>query len=91
MPDESAEILGYTYPEDLGDAFECNYENGFSGLIWIDPDKGDGAGDYMGQLDVEARLQACNMTAAGWPAHMVYWGVCSSAWVKDANVAGYED
>lgn len=88
-PSEEAAILGYAFPSDLGSAFECVSEDGYSGIIWIDPDKGDGAGGYMTQLDYEARLAACSMTADGWPQNVAYWGNCSSAWVKQGNIAGF--
>lgn len=88
-PSEEAAILGYAFPSDLGSAFECVSEDGFSGIIWVDPDKGDGAGGYMTQLDYEARLAACSMTADDWPQDRAYWGNCSSAWVKQGNIAGF--
>lgn len=88
-PSDEAAILGYAFPSDLGSAFECVSEDGFSGLIWVDPDKGDGAGGYMTQLDYEARLAACSMTADDWPQDRAYWGNCSSAWVKQGNIAGF--
>ncbi|ATG45604.1 hypothetical protein [Phaeobacter piscinae] len=88
-PQDDAAILGYAFPSDLGSAFECVSEDGYSGIIWIDPDKGDGAGGYMAQLDYEPRLAACSMTPDDWPANMAYWGNCSSAWVKQGNVAGF--
>ncbi len=88
-PSEEAAILGYAFPSDLGSAFECVSEDGFSGIIWIDPNKGDGAGGYMTQLDYEARLAACSMTADDWPQDRAYWGNCSSAWVKQGNIAGF--
>ncbi|MEL0438880.1 hypothetical protein [Phycobacter sp. K97] len=89
-PDADAAILGYAFPSDLGTAFECNYQDGYSGIIWIDPDKGDGANGYIGQLGYEARLSACAMTPEDWPPNMAYWGKCSSAWVKEGNIAGFE-
>ncbi|ABF61937.1 hypothetical protein TM1040_3805 (plasmid) [Ruegeria sp. TM1040] len=88
-PSDEAAILGYAFPSDLGSAFECVSEDGFSGIIWVDPDKGDGAGGYMTQLDYEARLAACSMTADDWPQDRAYWGNCSSAWVKQGNIAGF--
>ena len=88
-PSEEAAILGYAFPSDLGSAFECVSEDGYSGIIWIDPNKGDGAGGYMAQLDYEARLAACSMTPDDWPPNMAYWGNCSSAWVKQGNIAGF--
>lgn len=88
-PSDEAAILGYVFPSDLGSAFECVSEDGFSGIIWVDPDKGDGAGGYMTQLDYEARLAACSMTADDWPQDRAYWGNCSSAWVKQGNIAGF--
>lgn len=88
-PSEEAAILGYAFPSELGSAFECVSEDGYSGIIWIDPDKGDGAGGYMTQLDYEARLAACSMTADDWPQDRAYWGNCSSAWVKQGNIAGF--
>jgi len=88
-PMDEAAILGFAFPSDLGSAFECAYEDGYSGIIWIDPGKGDGAGGYMEQLDYEARLAACAMTPDEWPPNMAYWGKCSSAWVKQGNVAGF--
>ncbi|VCU59175.1 hypothetical protein EPIB1_2073 [Tritonibacter mobilis] len=88
-PSDEAAILGYAFPSDLGSAFECVSEDGFSGIIWIDPNKGDGAGGYMTQLDYEARLAACSMTADDWPQDRAYWGNCSSAWVKQGNIAGF--
>lgn len=88
-PSDEAAILGYAFPSDLGSAFECVLEDGFSGIIWVDPDKGDGAGGYMSQLDYEARLAACSMTADDWPQDRAYWGNCSSAWVKQGNIAGF--
>lgn len=88
-PSDEAAILGYAFPSDLGSAFECVSEDGFSGIIWVDPDKGDGAGGYMTQLDYEARLAACSMTADNWPQDRAYWGNCSSAWVKQGNIAGF--
>jgi len=88
-PSEEAAILGYAFPSDLGSAFECVSEDGYSGIIWIDPNKGDGAGGYMAQLDFEARLAACSMTPDDWPPNMAYWGNCSSAWVKQGNIAGF--
>ncbi|MGV6811563.1 MAG: hypothetical protein ACWA47_04910 [Brevirhabdus sp.] len=89
-PSTDASILGYAFPGDLGTAFECNFRDGFSGIIWVDPDKGDGAGGQMQQLDYEARLAACSMSPADWPANTAYWGKCSSAWVRESNVAGFE-
>ncbi len=88
-PSEEAAILGYAFPSDLGSAFECVSEDGYSGIIWIDPNKGDGAGGYMAQLDYEDRLAACSMTPDDWPPNMAYWGNCSSAWVKQGNIAGF--
>ena len=88
-PSDEAAILGYAFPSDLGSAFECVSEDGFSGIIWVDPDKGDDAGGYMTQLDYEARLAACSMTADDWPQDRAYWGNCSSAWVKQGNIAGF--
>nr|WP_255729586.1 hypothetical protein [Epibacterium sp. Ofav1-8] len=88
-PAEEAAILGYAFPSDLGSAFECVSEDDYSGIIWIDPNKGDGAGGYMAQLDFEARLAACSMTPDDWPPNMAYWGNCSSAWVKQGNIAGF--
>jgi len=88
-PNDEAAILGYVFPSDLGTAFECNYQDGFSGIIWSDPDKGDGAGGYMAQLDYEARMEACALTPEAWPANMAYWGKCSSAWVKEGNISGF--
>ena len=88
-PLDDAAILGYAFPSDLGSAFECAYEEGYSGIIWIDPEKGDGAGGYMAQLDYEARLAACAMTPDEWPPNLAYWGKCSSAWVKEGNVASF--
>ncbi|NIZ13393.1 hypothetical protein [Phaeobacter sp. HF9A] len=88
-PTDDAAILGYAFPSDLGSAFECAFEDGYSGVIWIDPEKGDGAGGYMAQLDYDERLAACSMTPEDWPPNMVYWGKCSSAWVKQGNLAGF--
>ena len=88
-PYDDAAILGYAFPEDLGHAFECAYRDGFSGVIWGDPDKGDGAGGYLAELDHDARLAACALTPEDWPADMAYFGKCSSAWIKEANIAGF--
>ncbi|WP_417250624.1 hypothetical protein [Celeribacter sp.] len=88
-PNEDAAILGYAAPDILGSAFECANEGGYSGIIWIDPDKGDGAGGYMSELDYEARMAACSLSPDDWPANLAYWGKCSSAWVKQGNVASF--
>lgn len=88
-PTSEAAVLGYAFPSDLGSAFECANIDGYSGIIWIDPDKGDGSGGYMTQLDHEARLAACSMTPEDWAPNVAYWGKCSSAWVKQGNVAGF--
>lgn len=88
-PNDEAAILGYVFPGDLGSAFECANEDGYAGIIWIDPDKGDGAGGYMAQLDYDARLAACSLTPDAWPANMAYWGNCSSAWIRQGNIAGF--
>jgi hypothetical protein len=89
-PHANAAILGYVFPSDLGAAFECAYENGYSGLIWSDPEKGDGRGGYVAALDFEERMAACALTPEAWPPNLAYWGTCSSAWVKESNVAGFE-
>lgn len=88
-PTDGAALLGYAFPSDLGSAFECVNEGGFSGIIWIDPDKSDGKGGYLSQQDYEARLAACAMVPDDWPPNMAYWGNCSSAWVKQSNIAGF--
>lgn len=88
-PFDAAAILGYIAPAALDHAFECNFENGFSGILWVDPDKGDGTGGYINGLAFEEKLAACAMTPEAWPADMAYLGPCSSAWVKAGNVAGF--
>ncbi|MBW6418656.1 hypothetical protein [Celeribacter sp. PS-C1] len=89
-PFEEAAILGYISPYALENAFECDFDNGFSGIIWTDPEKGDGAGGYMSELDYDAKLEACGLTPEGWPTDVAYLGKCSSAWVREGNVAGFE-
>ncbi|WP_417263328.1 hypothetical protein [Celeribacter sp.] len=89
-PFEEAAILGYISPYALENAFECDFDNGFSGIIWTDPEKGDGANGYMSELGYDAKLEACGLTPEGWPTDTAYLGKCSSAWVHEGNVAGFE-
>lgn len=89
-PFEEAAILGYVSPYALENAFECDFDNGFSGIIWTDPEKGDGAGGYMSELGYDAKLEACGLTPEGWSTETAYLGKCSSAWVHEGNVAGFE-
>ena len=89
-PFEGAAIMGYVYPSDLSGAFECSYENGFSAIVWPDADK-RGDSDPWSMLDFEERLAACRLDAEGWPPNYPYLGDCSRAWVKEVNVAGFEE
>lgn len=86
-PNDAAAIMGYAAPYEVSGAFECWAENGFSAIVWPDADK-RGDGDPWSMLDFDARLAACGLDEANWPANTPYFGKCSSAWVKAGNVAG---
>lgn len=87
-PFDAAAVMGYAAAFEVGGAFECWKENGFSAIVWPDADK-RGDGDPWSMLEFEARMAACGLDAAHWPPNMPYFGNCSSAWDKSVNVSGF--